>query len=415
MKKKILFVAMQNSTHTARFIKQLSEASSLYDIHLFCVNPYTEHSYIKDVTIHKSVLAFRISLQAIRDYLSKQKLKKNSIQYVYPLILPYILLRIFNRISIKFRKSVYKPYPFYGHRCLIRVIKKIKPDIIHSLEFQNCGYLVLNAREHLSGAFPVWIACNWGSDIYYFQHFKEHKKYIQKLLAYIDYYQCECERDVKIAKKLGYKNAVLPVMPNTGGFDLIKIKPLREKIKVSERKFIMLKGYQNFAGRALTALKVIEELRDLIKNYTVIVFSASIEVVTKIKILQEKHSDLNFLILPYNTSHESMLKMYAKSRIYIGISVSDAISTSLLEAMAMGTFPIQTNTSCCYEWIKDGLSGFSVVHDDLQMIRNCLKQALSNDKLVNDSAIINWETVRDRLDAKKLRETTMNIYKEIFQ
>ena len=43
-----------------------------------------------------------------------------------------------------------------------------------------------------------------------------------------------------------------------------------------------------------------------------------------------------------NLGHEEVLKLLSESEIYIGHSLSDGISTSMLEAMAMGAVPIQT-------------------------------------------------------------------------
>ncbi len=47
----------------------------------------------------------------------------------------------------------------------------------------------------------------------------------------------------------------------------------------------------------------------------------------------------------------------SRSRANIGFSKSDGISTSLLEAMTMGAFPIETGTACASDWIQDGVSG----------------------------------------------------------
>ena len=58
---------------------------------------------------------------------------------------------------------------------LARLIKKLKPDLIHSMEFQHCGYNVLQAREIVGKAnFPKWLATNWGSDIFYYRHDPAH-------------------------------------------------------------------------------------------------------------------------------------------------------------------------------------------------------------------------------------------------
>jgi glycosyltransferase involved in cell wall biosynthesis len=42
----------------------------------------------------------------------------------------------------------------------------------------------------------------------------------------------------------------------------------------------------------------------------------------------------------------------------------------------MGSFPIQSNTSCAYEWITHGVNGFLVKPDDLLGLAKCIKQAL---------------------------------------
>ena len=62
----------------------------------------------------------------------------------------------------------------YGPEVLAALIEELKPDLIHSMEFQHAGYLVLGARDRISGPFPAWLATNWGSDIYYFGRNPEH-------------------------------------------------------------------------------------------------------------------------------------------------------------------------------------------------------------------------------------------------
>ena len=119
------------------------------------------------------------------------------------------------------------PLP-YGPRVLARLIHRLKPDLIHSMEFQHAGYRVLRAKELLGGRFPAWLATNWGSDIYYYRHFDGHRQQIQRLLANIDYYSCECQRDVRLARELGLKGKAMAVFPNSGGIDLAKAEELKK-------------------------------------------------------------------------------------------------------------------------------------------------------------------------------------------
>ena len=70
-----------------------------------------------------------------------------------------------------------KLFPSIRVRQLIRVIQKIRPDIVHSMEIQSAGYLTLEAKKILQGKFPPWIVTNWGSDIYLFGRLKDHQRH----------------------------------------------------------------------------------------------------------------------------------------------------------------------------------------------------------------------------------------------
>src|SRR4029079_11681818 len=113
----------------------------------------------------------------------------------------------------------------------------------------------------------------------------------------------------------------------------------------------------------------------------ILVFSPSEPIYLRVDELR-KYYDLDIEILQY-ADHARMLRLFAAARCYLGVSISDAISTSMLEAVALGAFPIQTNTSCCEEWIQDGKTGFSIPPDDVGVIADRIREALSNDELVD--------------------------------
>ena len=90
--------------------------------------------------------------------------------------------------------------------------------------------------------------------------------------------------------------------------------------------------------------------------------------------------------------------------------MSDGISTSLLEAIASGTFPIQTDTSCADEWITHGRNGFIVDFKDVEDIANSIKMALNDDALVNFAARINLEIAEARLSPAALNGSHLQFY-----
>lgn len=389
--KTILFVAMPDSIHTARWLKQLDEQG--WDIHLF---PSTLipvlHPQLRRLTVH-----YLLHSERILEVITPQ----------HPVIhwlvrASYSLLRRgFNRVLLPWRAKQ-----------LARVIERVQPDTVHSLEIQHAGYLTLTAKLQFKGSFPTWIVTNWGSDIFLFGKIPEHQAKIRQVLAKCDYYACECQRDVQLATDLGFNKTVLPVFPNTGGFDLVRLAKIRHQQQTATRRMIMLKGYEHFAGRALLGLQALALCADVLQGYTILIYSASPAVVKAARLLTEQQ-DLIIQILPPSTDHNVMLAFHAKARLSIGLSISDAISTSLLEAMVMGSFPIQSCTACADEWLEHGVSGAIVPAEEPEIVAMWIRKALADDALVNRAAELNWQTALNRLDDKTLRQQSIAIYEAI--
>jgi glycosyltransferase involved in cell wall biosynthesis len=386
---KILIIAMSESIHTARWISQITDQG--WDVHLFSsIDCGLIHPEIKGITAHIPIYGKRRNDGSLRvqglpvynDFLSR------GLNFVMRMAGKYFNLQ---------RKR------------LIRAIEKINPDIVHSLEIQHAGYLTLDAKKHFHGKFPPWIVTNWGSDIYLFGRFPEHELKIREVLAACDYYSCECHRDVDLARSYGFMGKVLPVFPNAGGFNLSEVAELRQPGPAAGRRLVMLKGYQHWAGRALVGLQALERCKDDLKGYQIIIYSASPEVVAAARIFRKK-TGIPVKIIPKQTPHRDILALHGQARISIGLSIGDGISTSFLEAFVMGSFPIQSWTSCADEWIEDGVTGILVPPDDPEMIEQAIRRALTDDRMVNDAAAMNHKRTVEMLDLSSLKKEAVGIY-----
>jgi glycosyltransferase involved in cell wall biosynthesis len=392
---RILFVGMENSIHTARWINQISDQG--WDIHLFPVDGFAPSAELRNITVYGLALW-------------RPKYLHKSVRYVG--LLPI------GRGGKIVQRLFYRAFPQLWEYALELVFRMIKPDLVHSLEFQHGAYMTLpvmqKARRRLA-ATPKWIATNWGSDIYLFGRLAGHRERVRQVLEQCDFYSCECQRDVFLAQQAGLKGQVLPVFPNTGGFDLQELASLHKTRPTSARRTILLKGYQNWAGRALVGLRALARCAAELKagGYAVAIYLAGEEVSIAAEVFELETGIPTVLIPP--CSHREMLEWFGKSRLYIGLSISDAISTSLLEAMAMGAFPIQSCTACADEWILDGESGLIVPPEDPDLIAGAIQRALRQDELVDRAAEINLQTTLERLDSSKIKPQVIALYEEVFR
>lgn len=384
---KILIVAMSESIHTARWISQISDLG--WDIHLFPSVDYGEiHPDLRNLTVHNSFFA-RLD-------------QHSSVKIVgFPLY--------FNAVAFRVRNLMDKFFTGYRAFQLKWLIRRLKPDIVHSMEIQHAAYLTWEAKKMMKEKFPPWIVTNWGSDIYLYGRLAEHEPKIRAVLSSCDYYSCECKRDVCLAKVYGFKGVVLPVFPNAGGFDLNNVARFRQQVPVSRRRLILLKGYQHWAGRALVGLRALERCADLLEGYDLAIYSASPDM----KIAAELFSvstRIRTRIISNRSEHNEILRLHGSARISLGLSISDAISTSLLEAMVMGAFPIQSWTACADEWVTDGISGMLVPPEDPDVVELAIRRALTDDDLVDQAAILNWQVAQKRLDHHVVKQHTIDLY-----
>lgn len=290
---------------------------------------------------------------------------------------------------------------------LCQSIRKFKPHVLHAVEFQHAGYLADKALNRLPFQGQL-VLTNYGSDIYWFQRFPRHLSKIKSLLSKADRYLAECQRDVDLARQFGFEGTALEVMPNSGGFTVEQME--RNVIKTSDRRTILVKGYEGWAGRSHLVADSLKKIDNRLKSYEIVFYSCSALTRLYLRMLRRK-SELNLRWYGKNElTHEEMLEMFGSARIYIGASVTDGISTSMLEAMAMGAFPIQTNTACTSEWLKNGINGLEIRELDALNISELVCEVLEDVDRLDEARMHNREISHKRLLWSQLSLKAQNAY-----
>jgi hypothetical protein len=302
-----------------------------------------------------------------------------------------------------------KVYKLKNHR--VRIVEKVlrsgEIDYIHAFEIQGAGYLLREIHPTLLLQ-PKVIITNWGSDIFYFSRFPDHTEKIRNVLTLADLYSAECFRDYELAAELGFSGINLPCIPNGGGFAI----GARDEtfIPPSNRNQILIKGYGGIFGRAKMVIELIPTIASLFPQVCFYIYSVTDDILPEIRKLPNNLKSRIFVsTLRNKLSHQEILHQFAHSRIYVGCSESDGISTSFIESLIYGAYPIQTDTSCANEWIQRGARG-SIVALDSSTLLDEICRALSEDSLVDSVSASNFEIAKKFLSEEVVKELAIQFY-----
>ena len=284
--------------------------------------------------------------------------------------------------------------------------RRVKPDLVHILEFQNAGYLYLRSRKLSKTLAEVPVLLTpYGSDMYWFRRFKRHNSKLRELLSVASAMSCECRRDELIAGELGFKGPFLPRIPAFGSVSQASGNNVQDP-----RQSVVIKGYQNHWGRALNAIEAVRRVESRLTGYEIHIFSCNIRTLLAAK-KWRKESNLEIFTYKKNAlSHSQVQQLFSKALIYLGLSVSDGISASMIEAMANGAVPIQSDTSCCGEWLDHGKGGFLVKYDDIAQIEQHIVFILESPDFRQKAAKINEVALNKKLNIRRLELAAYSTY-----
>jgi Glycosyl transferase 4-like len=381
-RRKVLVIGMLDSVHLARWLSQFKDENidfvimgskkfkNLHPILLSLVNANSIGSFS---------LISRFPIQNLIGYL-------DFLQFV-------LLARIF-RSNRRLR-------------FLTKVLDRNDFDYIHALEIQGAGYLISElANEYLRNT--KVIVTNWGSDIYYFKDEAQHVSKIRETLARADYYSAECERDYKLAKEFGFVGIELPCIPNAGGFNLIDYP---NSIDPAQRKKIVVKAYGGQFGLGKLAINVMRDILQKNSGLEVYFYSVTEDLLKEIENIRiEYPKRIQFSTTRNPISREELMAIFAQSRVFLGCSRSDGISTSFLESLLTGAYPIQTQSSCANEWVLKGALA-SIVPPNEEIILDEITRALESNDLVRAARTANLAVAEKLLSENVIKEVAIKFYR----
>lgn len=306
-------------------------------------------------------------------------------------------------------------------RKLKKLLRRNKYDVIHShgmnINWNNLLEPIDAALKKLGDTcLSPWLYSTWGSDLDFFPTTSpEREESVRNILPHCDFLTTECERDRRLAGEFGFRGRHLGILPDFGGVARELIDGATSGLRPSDRKLILMKGRDILdgdpVGRAMNIMAAIGTSRESLKGFTIAVFQASETVTGEALVLRVMYG-LNIVCLPY-LSYSNLLRLTAAARVYVSMTANDGLPSALVEAMALGAFPIQSNLESIAEYVQSGKNGILVPVDDVGRLALAIKEAVTNDDLVDRAAEINLAYIKENLSDDVVRPKVIEMYRRV--
>lgn len=255
---------------------------------------------------------------------------------------------------------------FFGIISILKIAKKIKPDIFHAHYITSYGFLAA-----LANLKPL-ITTAWGSDIliapkksWILRKFVIFAAKKSNLVTVVADHMRRPTLDLGIDSS---KVVHTPLGIDTNFFHLCQTTKFANKPLhiISTRSLYPLYDHKTLIlAMAILKKKGYQFLLEIVGNGPLFQYLNGLTIEHE---LQE-----NIRFVGYITQDELVSKL-GHADVYISSATSDGDSSSLLEAMSCGAFPVGTSIPANLYWINDRINGLLFYPGDSEMLANCLEE-----------------------------------------
>ena len=261
---------------------------------------------------------------------------------------------------------------------LKRLLRKIKPDILHSHFVEKYGWW--GARS----GFHPFVLTAWGSDIYICpRRSQKSRERISFALKQADLITSDSEDLRRATIELGASPDRSYIVQF--GVDLTRFNPkvdpsaVRKKLKLGDSPVVLSsRGFRPIYNndvlvRAIPLiLKEVLDAKFILKNRYEAKGAELKRLVRELKV----DGSVRFVD---SVEYNEMPGYYAASDVFVSIPSSDATSVALLEAMACGVAPVVSDLPSAREWIKNGENGYIVPARDPEALAKAIVRLLKDE------------------------------------
>jgi hypothetical protein len=293
----------------------------------------------------------------------------------------------------------------------------VQPDLVHALRIPYEGMLASFTPPGVPLAVSIWgndLTLHAGGSPAMADLTRRTLKRASALIA-------DAARDIRLGRAWGF-DARKPclVVPGSGGLDLAEIErtranaaegiyePALEALPPAVPLVLNPRGFRTGSVRSDTffqAIPLVLERKPGVA-FACAAMAGQPEAMRWMDRLK-LHGKLTLLpLLP----QPHLWRLFLRAEISVSISQHDGTPNSLLEAMALGCFPIAGDIESLREWITPGLNGLLVPPDSPPALAEAILLALDNPALRARAAQENARRVAAQAEVGVVREKIEGLY-----
>jgi len=401
-KPKILFIGWPVSTHTHSWIDLLENSD--FNVRLFSLPEGLPPDNWKVKTY--------VTVETI------SKLDSQTRTAIYPpQVFPFFRLRRLNKWLYKIAKR-FQLKQAEIEKQLAQVIQSWNPDIIHTLGLDPASYFYLRTREQFKLAgIGKWVAqVRGGPDLALHRFLPDYLGKMKQVFAECDQLIADNQCNYDYAVHLGlakHKLASLGVVPGTGGMDVTDLEGKWSKLPSQrERLIVWPKTYEAPSSKALPVFEALKMAWKKIKP-------CQIEMLWVV----QSEIEMWFQTLPEEIRaschiqgripRDNVLDLFSQARVMLAPSLTDGVPNSMLEAMALGAFPIVSPLETIIPVVKEPENVLFARNLYPHELAAALERAMTDDSLVDSAAVTNLDLVGRVANRTEIAPRVIEYYKDL--
>lgn len=298
-----------------------------------------------------------------------------------------------------------------------RVLREIKPDLVHAGPIQNCAFITALTR------FRPFLAMSWGYDLVQDAESSWWMKWITHyVLRNASFFTSDANVSRNKAVEFGMdsnKTIIIPwgtdiehFHPKTG--EMGKKVGANQKSKIQNQKSITLfcsRTWESIYGVDVLA-KAFVKVAAADPNVNLILLGGGSQG-AKIRQILMKGGVMERVHFGGQIGQRDLPRWYHMSDIYISPSHVDGSSVTLMEALASGLPCLVSDIAGNQEWVEDGVNGWLFRDGNVDDLAEKILHAIKNRKSFKKIGEFARKTAEEKADWMKNFGKLLQVYERI--